>query len=298
MSTAHADEDIDLLRYGRFLASYWKVLAAAAFAGALAGLAVSAALPARFQATATLALVQPAGVTPVVLTPATAKALFTSQTILAETVKEAGLEMTPQAFRDDALDVQTMPGSSIISLQVTLEDPAKARLAAQLLATKGLELTRRMDRESGISTRDTLKKQLTEAARNLERTRELFIEAQVRADLEGLAARIEAARRQRLPTDDLRSELYLRRIDIERLHTEYLDRARIHRDLAQRSADADKTSVDAPRLQIVDAPIQPDRPLPRRRVQFALFGAVLGAIAGVCVSLALNRRRLERRVLV
>jgi uncharacterized protein involved in exopolysaccharide biosynthesis len=297
MTNQRYEEDLDLLRYGRFLASYWIVLAAGAVIGALAGLAVAVALPDRFQSTAMLALTPPGGATTVLLTPASARAFFANLGVVSETLKETGLDrdgLTPQSFIDNAVDVLPVPETNLVKLQVTVSDPVKAQQAATVLATKVVELTRRVDRDSGVEAREMLEHQLSDATDARDKAEQELIDLQTRANVEGLAAEVERLQREHRPTATRRTELYRQQLAIEQLHVLYLERARVHADLVRRTDDARARPVESAQVHLVGTPSQPDRPLPRPRVPFALFGAILGTIAGVIASLAINKRRVDR----
>jgi len=293
VSSPRYQDDIDLLRYGRFLAAYWAVLAAGAVAGALAGLAIAAALPPRYQSVATLALTPPGAPTAVVLTPASAKALLANLSIVTETLQETGLDrdgMTAQSFVDEALDVQPVPSTNLVKLGVTLPNPAKAQRAADLLATKVVALTERIDRDSAVTTRRTLDEELAAAQSARDKAEKELLDYQIAADVD----RLEADVRDRRATTSQRAGLYRVRLEVERLHMNYLERARVYADLLKRRDDQ-RTRRDAPtQLHVVDRPIQAQAALPRPRVQFAVFGAVVGTMAGVVLALLLNRRRIDR----
>ena len=82
---------------------------------------------------------------------------------------------------------------------------------------------------------------------------------------------------------------------MERLHNAYLERARVLMDLANRH-DAASQKVGRAQVQVVEEPIKPEQPLPRRRAAIAAFGALIGTIAGVVASLLVNKRRVDRSV--
>jgi uncharacterized protein involved in exopolysaccharide biosynthesis len=258
------------------------------------GLAAAALLPARYQSTATLALTPQAGPTPVVLTPASAKALVASYGVVSETLKETGLDregFTSEAFVDDALDVRPVPSTNLVRLSVTLPDPAAAERAAGLLAIKIVAFTQRIDREGRDAARKTLETDLADARVAMEKAEQELLAFQTKADVE----KLEADVRDRRATPSQRTELYRKRLAIERFHAAYLERARAYADLFRRHDDLRMRSAGAGQVQVVDAPRQPDQPLPRRRGPVAVFGALVGTVGGVIASLLLNRRRIERR---
>ena len=297
VSSRQYEDEIDLLRYGRFLGSYWRLLAGGAVAGAIALVALASVIPARYQATATLTVIQPAGVAPLVLTPAAAKAFLASSTLISETIGELGLDrdgITAQTFVDDALDVQPLPQTTLVKLKVTLRDATKARLAANLLATKVVESSRRIDREGAISSSAALGQEVTQSAINLNLVAAALIAFEMKANVEKLAADIQSLEQQRLETDAQRAELYRRRLEIERLHADYMERTRFHTDLSMRYEEARLRPGGRPQIQIVDPAVQPDRPLSKRRPQFGMLGSLIGLLGGVVAALLVNKRRVER----
>jgi uncharacterized protein involved in exopolysaccharide biosynthesis len=230
VSPPRYEDDIDLLRYGRFLAAYWAVLAAGAVVGIVAGLAIAAALPPRYQSVATLALTPPGAPTAVVLTPASAKALLANLSIVSETLKETGLDregVTPQSFVDDVLEVQPVPSTNLVRLGVTLGDAGQAQRAAELLAAKVVALTQRIDRDSAVTTRRTLDEELVEAQTARDAAEKELLDYQVATDVD----RLEADVRDRRATASQRAELYRVRLEVERLHLNYLERARVYTDV-------------------------------------------------------------------
>jgi uncharacterized protein involved in exopolysaccharide biosynthesis len=299
--TRQYEDEIDLLRYGRFLASYWILLAGCALTGAVAAFALASLIPPRFQATGTMMLSRSSGATPLVLSPATAKALVANLAVVSETINELGLNrdgMTTQQFIDDALDVQTVPSTSLVKLSITLPDPTKARLAVTMLATKVVDLTQRIDRDGASAARAHLEKQMADAQVNLKKAEERLIEFQTRANIEKLEAEVQILRRQQRDAVSQRIELYRQRLELERLHTDFIERARLEGDLARRYEDARGTPVGTPQLQILAAPVQPDHALPRRRPRFAILGGLVGLVCGVVAALLINKRRVERRAAV
>jgi uncharacterized protein involved in exopolysaccharide biosynthesis len=222
VSNSHYDDEIDLLRYGRFLASYWMVLAGFAVAGALAGILVALLMPREFQATATLNTIQPSGAA--ALTPATAKALVANLTIATQTINEVGLNrdgMTAKAFVEDALDVQPVPSTTLLKVSVTLSDPAKARQAAALLATKVVDLSHRIDFGGVTDTRRSIPKQVADAEEKLKAARERLIQFQTTAEIERLQAETNSTFNRRVEIENQRIQLDGERARLEVLEQEF-----------------------------------------------------------------------------
>jgi uncharacterized protein involved in exopolysaccharide biosynthesis len=409
------EDEIDLLRYGRFLARYAVLLIACAAAGAALGLFASSRGQTRYQASATLAVIPPIGATAVALNPATSRTLLTNLTLISQTIDELGLQeygLTPQSFVDDALEIVPVPATNLVRLSVSLPDPTKARRAADLLARKAADLSRRLDQDNAKAAGAALKTQLGDAAARFDTAQKRLIEFKTahhvdmltsetdaslesRRSPEALAADIAAEKArlsvyeqelQRQPatlgaprapgtdalmlsaresppapvggarsgadgearraaeqrasggpppvdtsnpfanpvygalqyevarsrarvsslerqlsetrgsTDKTRrqlDELYLRKTELARLEADYDINKKVYSDLTTKYEEIlSRIAGDVPQLQIIDAPVQPDRPLPRRRIQFALLGMLLATFAGLVAALLINRRSL------
>jgi uncharacterized protein involved in exopolysaccharide biosynthesis len=362
------EDEIDLLRYGRFLAAYWALLLAGTIVGAVAGLAVASRAPLRYQATTTLAIAAN-GTTSLALTPAASRALFANLSLVAETIDELQLNrdgLTAQSFIENALDLQPVPTTNLLKVSVSLPDPTKARLAAGALAQKALNLGRRLDQEGAVTGRDAIKKQMDEAAKRLDDAQDRLLKYQSSAQVEMLQAQTDskiehryqmskvaielASERARLasmereltrsespgdgssqPSDTVSgrlqyevaesrarvaslekqrneslraaggsatvkelNELYRRKLELSRLQAEYDISENVYSELATRYEEARGRVVGImPQLQIVDPPVQPDRPLPRRLPQFAILGALMGLFAAAVAAVVLNRRAAQ-----
>lgn len=387
------EDEIDLLRYGRFLAAYRIVLLTCMIAGVIVAWAIRSRAPVKYQATATMA-VNPNAKAGAALTAATSRALLANLTLVAETIHDVQLDTdgwTPQAFMDDALELQSVPSTNLLRVIVRVSDPTKARLAANALASKAVELARRLDQEGALSGRDAIKKQMDEAALRLDQVQDRLVTFKSSAQVDMLKAQTESRldRRRRMsdvaielererarlgnlegeiaghrmasevprpgsappPTDTRRgkpatagqpprdmgsplatsvsgmlqyevaesrarvaalekervetlaltggagavkdlSELYRREIELSRLEADYEVSKQVYSDLATKYEEARSQVVGViPQLQIVDAPVQPDRPLSRRLLQVGIVGALAGLVVGVVASILLNRRR-------
>lgn len=394
------EDDIDLLRYGRFLASHWLILVAGAVLGAAAGLVIAARRPVVYQATATMMVTQPVGATALALSPATSRALLANMTLVSETLKQVQLDrdgLTPQAFVEDHLEIQPVPTTNLLRVSVSLSEPDKARLAAKVLAEKAVELSRRVDEDGAVSARDALKMQADDASQRFDQAQDRLLKAKAAAqvdllqaqtdarldrraqshrvagELEGEKARLASMERElarQPPTLDIPraagaglpprrrdtapprdpndvpppldtanpfinpvygmlqyevaesrakvaslekehqevlgatggpgavkelSELYRRKMEIARLEADYDVSKRVYSDLATKYEEARGRVVgNSPQLHIVDAPVLPDRPQPRRRPQVAMLGALMGTLLGAIAAVVLNYRRALR----
>lgn len=364
-SNQRYEDDLDLLRYGRFLAAYWLLLLVGTMVGAAAALAVAWRAPVRYQATSTVS-VAANGTTALALSPATSRALFANLSLVGETIEELQLNrdgLTPQAFIEDALNLQPVPTTNLLKVSVSLPDPTKARLAAGTLSQKAVHLSRRLDQEGAVAGRDAFKKQMDEAAQRLDSAQDRLLKFQstaqvdmlqaqtdskierryqmskVAIELESEKARLasmerELSRSQSPGADSSQlsnplygmfhydvaasrakvaslekehkeslgatggagaakelSELYRRKMELSRLQADYDVSKRVYSDLATRYEEARGRVVGImPQLQIVDPPVQPDRPLPRRLPQFAILGGLIGLVCAAVAALLLNRR--------
>ena len=388
------EDEIDLLRYGRFLASYWWLLMLCTFGGVIATLGIRSQQPMRYQATATLAINANASTAPA-LTPATARALIANLSTVAETITELQLNrygMTSQSFVEHALQVQAVPATNLLRVSVALSDPTKARLAAEAVSVKAVELSRQLDQEGAVTLRDALKKQMDDAALRLDAAEARLLEYQSAMHIElleqgtearmrdrdslerlGLEIQAENARRSSMEEELTRqpkvliaprsssdpaprseigpsvdagnvygaspfanpvysllqyeiaqsrarvssleqkvrglrgrlgpsetktlNTLYQRRIELSRRQADADVSKRVYDDLARRYEEARGRVVGfMPQLQLVDAPVQPDRPLSRRFLQYGILGGLAGLIVGCVTAVLLERRRSLRAV--
>lgn len=218
------EDEVDLRRYQRFVTAHWMILAGCAVAGALISIAIASYLPARYQASATLLILQPTGGTPLVLTPATAKALLVNPPIVSETINELGLTsrgITAQGLIDGAaLEVEPVSATNLVRLSVTLPDPTAARQIASLLASKAVELMNRVEREAPSAERPALQKQLTEADRRLKDTAQRLVEFETSENIDALDAQMKANDRRRADADRLTIRLEGERARLSALEQE------------------------------------------------------------------------------
>ena len=297
-------DDLDLLRYGRFLASYWIVLAVFVVAGAATGVLLGRLLPPSYQATATLAITPPGAATAVPLTARSARALIANVTLATEVIRETGLVeagWTPQRFVDEAVETQAIPGTNLLKLHVALRDPVQAKEAASRLAAKAAQLSRRIDHDSSAATRESLRARAEALAASVKESENGLFSFQMSAEIERLEADVRAAfeeqRRHALSAAaqsalaSTREQLYRRRFELERKQIEYDTRLRAYTDVKARAEEARTWPVNPSQLQVVDGPVLPVSAAPRPLAQFGTLGGILGFAAGAIVALVLNHRR-------
>jgi uncharacterized protein involved in exopolysaccharide biosynthesis len=117
-------------------------------------------------------------------------------------------------------------------------------------------------------------------------------------------ARLAALEQQRQELVDVRkigageltklSELYRRQLELARLQSNYDLAKRVHGDLALRHEESRTLALgNSPQLQIVDEAQPPDRPISKRRAQWAALGFGTGLLGAAF--LALTREGRSRR---
>ena len=205
------EEEVDLGRYRRFVTAHWLILAGCVAAGALVSTGIASYLPPRYQASATLLILQPVGGTPLLLTPATAKALLVNPPMVSETITELGLNrngITAQGLIDGGgLDVEPVTATNLVRLSVTLPDASAAQKIAALLASKAVELMNRVERDAPSAERPALEKQMTEVDRRLKDAAQRLVDFQADGSLDVLDAEIKAADHRRVDADAIRIRL-------------------------------------------------------------------------------------------
>ena len=228
---AEYEDEVDLRRYRRFVTAHWMVLAGCAAAGAIISVAVASFLPARYQASATLLILQPTGGTPLVLTPATAKALLVSPAMVSETINELGLNhdgITAQDLMNGALDVEPVAATNLVRIDVTLRDPSAARKIASLLASKAVELMNRVERDAPSAERPALEKQLNEADQRVKDAARRLVDFQANGNLDALDAERRANNRRRADVDQFKVQLDGERARLATLEQELARRPEQH----------------------------------------------------------------------
>ena len=202
---ASYEEEVDLGRYRRFVAAHWMILAGCVAVGALVAVGIASYLPPRYQASATLLILQPVGGTPLVLTPATAKALLVNAPMVSDTLTELGLNrdgLSAQGLIDGGgLEVEPVAATNLLRLSVTLPDPTAARKIASLLASKAVELMNRVERDAPSAERPALEKQLTEADRRLKDAAQRLVDFKTSANLDAVDAEFKASDQRRADAD-------------------------------------------------------------------------------------------------
>jgi uncharacterized protein involved in exopolysaccharide biosynthesis len=183
------EDEIDFGWYVDALRRRWAWLAAAAVLGALAAAGVAASRARVYEAATTLMVVAPARTPEAPVNPQTFRAILESGSLAAHVVAELGLgeaphRLTPQAFLERALTVETVTGTNIVRVKVRLQEPTLAAEASRRLSQKAIALTRQLSQQEGSSVQDLLKEHLNSAADRLATAEKALLTFQQGAQVE------------------------------------------------------------------------------------------------------------------
>ncbi len=186
------EDEIDFSYYRQTLLRQWKLLAAGAALGAIAGLTFAMMRPTLYEASTTVQVSQAASAVNI----ATARALLQNNTLAAQTINETGLSsppfnLTPQAFIA-AVGIDEIPGTTLVRVKVRLSDPRKAAEASTILSRKAVELNSRIASSGSESVRQKLQQHLDGAAERFQEAEAKLLKYQNEAQVEVLRADTEA----------------------------------------------------------------------------------------------------------
>jgi tyrosine-protein kinase Etk/Wzc len=216
--------------------------------------------------------------------------------MVSEAISESGLNrdgVTVQAFISGALDVQPIPSTNMIKVNVTSRDPAKARLAATLLAKKVVVKSHGIDQAGETTARDDLEKQIAEAKTNLNKAEQRLLDLQVSYEVELLEAEVRSKVARRVDVDAVDTELEAERARLLTLQQE-LERQPARLGVPQVRDDPETDRFANPVYTMLQYDIAQSKAkiasLERKR------GQTVGATAGKAVTNQrgeLYRRRLD-----
>jgi uncharacterized protein involved in exopolysaccharide biosynthesis len=198
--------------------------------------------------------------------------------------------MTPVQVMTQAVEVDPWPTPNKLRITVVMPDAANAKAAAGLLADKLLMLTGQADREATSRLRATLEKSVADADRSLGRMEDRLAKLRATSPPELQGSPTGRALPPRGATEDERTQFYRRRLEVARIEAEYAERLRVYTALRQQYEEASGPSASMPLLQLVEAPVQPDSPLPRPRRPYATLGGLTGLLCGLLVAVIRQRR--------
>lgn len=282
MPAANTDDDsVDL--WGIAVNS-WRLIAACAAAGALAGAIVAAMTPPRYRSEATLRLMPTRieAITPITL--AIAKNIFADPEVSRAVVQNLNLErsgITPAALTA-ATEVNMPPTGNVFTVAVTLPSADLATRATSAVANRAIAVSVAMDAAEATAEGDALKVQLDRAKTRLDLAEERLIAFMS-------TTRVGVARPTPAPVGAGSAKDARLLVERARLEQDSMESAKEYRDLAAEydtaRAHADKP---VPQLKIVEGPKAADHPLPRHTVRLAALGLATGLFVGI--SLAILRQ--------
>ena len=191
--------ELDLAEYARVLwQRRWSIASAALVCGSLlAGWSFLA--PRQFEAAATLAVAASklGSDTSRQVTTGDFLPLVRSRTVAAQVIAELRLHEPPHLlsttdFIEKVLRVEDLRTTSLIELRVTLNDPALAARAANAVARRAIELSRKLNQDEAVQARDYIKEQLDEARVRREQAATALEDFRKTAQIELLREDLEA----------------------------------------------------------------------------------------------------------
>jgi uncharacterized protein involved in exopolysaccharide biosynthesis len=135
------------------------------------------------------------------------RAFVQNQTLAAEIIKEFALNLTPQRFLDDHVNVQEVRGTNLLTVSVTASNPDLAARIANAIASRAVALSRSVEQAESVVARDVIKGQLDAARDRLTQSRTTLETYQRQAQVELLEKRINVLTDQQADIQTLTVEL-------------------------------------------------------------------------------------------
>jgi capsule polysaccharide export protein KpsE/RkpR len=174
------EEELNLGRYIVILRRHWLALCVGVFVGGAAGFLGANLRPVFYEGVTTILI----GRSNSLIATATSRALLENRTLAAETLREIGSSLSPEAFVTNLLTVEQVPSTNVMKVRVRFEDAAKAAQASRVLSQKAVELNRRVASEEGSAVRGQLKVLLDQAADRLKTAEGDYLQYEDRAQIE------------------------------------------------------------------------------------------------------------------
>jgi len=165
------------------------LLVVVALAGAALGFAYSRTKPVLYEGVTTVLISPPPRADARTTTAANFRVLLQNLTLSLQVINELGIDkppfsLTAQRFRDEALQVEEVPGTNLVRVRVKLTDPGPAMEASRRLAQKAMSLNAEITRREGSSIRDLLSGQLKESSDQLKTAETQYVAFQREAQIE------------------------------------------------------------------------------------------------------------------
>ncbi|MCX6624525.1 MAG: hypothetical protein NTY38_26390 [Acidobacteria bacterium] len=194
-------DEFDAPRFGGHLVRNWRVFAVCCGVSFTLALAASLMMPKQYSATASLLIDPPAGndaraataVSPVYLESLkTYERVAASDTLFGQALKELGVRepgssASIESLKKRILHVSKPVSTKILEIRVTLRDARKAQALAQYIAEQTVNLSRKLDAQSGSDLAEESRHILKAAQQRLEHAeagKEALLKAEPMASLE------------------------------------------------------------------------------------------------------------------
>jgi uncharacterized protein involved in exopolysaccharide biosynthesis len=202
----------EALEFLSHLRARWKFMAGTAAAAVILTLIASWLLPERYTSTATLVIEPPAGSDPRAATAVSAVYLeslksyeeFAASDLLfaraAEKFQLSGGSL--ESLKRRVLRVSKPKDTRVLTIEVTLRDPARAQAVAEYLARETIQLNRSIAQSADDDLDADLEKQIEEARSDLDKARAEMKDAEAGGTVDGLMSEIRDLAELRFRTSE------------------------------------------------------------------------------------------------
>jgi uncharacterized protein involved in exopolysaccharide biosynthesis len=226
------------------------------------------------------------------------RTLMDNRTLARDVIEELGLSrppsgLTPASFLNEHVTIDEIPRTGYVRLRVRLGAPDVAARAANRLAERAIDLSRRLNQQDDAATRDFINQQLEQTHARMRQLGDSLKEYQRSAgngSSRGAATVLpdepgrfslngsDAARRRGLRRKD--AELADRELEFELAAKFYSDAAAIYEDARIRALPRNT------QLTIADPAIMPDRAVAPRPLLNAAVAMTIALILSIAVVVA------------
>ena len=276
------DDDVELAWVWSALVRRWPLLLVTILVGTAIAAAWVLMSPARYEASATLA-VQGSAASPASNANAVRNVL-TAPAVRSSVNAALASEQFRVSLDTGSILVDPVVGTTLVRMRVRAIDAAAASRAATLLAERGAVAARELREKVLTTARPTLDADVTQASKDLEAAEQRVLEFRRQARIEVLesqvARQIEASRGSAPGGRDLLAELYQRQFELRRLEREARIAEQVYAALLVRGRQSDAIQA-VPLIELADgttgAATEVDRDVPRRLALGLVLSFLLGA---------------------
>lgn len=245
-------DDIDLSAYIRTLWPYRGVivLAALAFAAAAAAMALLGGRVYSAEASVMVSQSKIGERLETGTTIATFRPLLESPSIAASVIRELGLDKPPRnastsRFFTDVVTVDEIRNSPVVVVRAVLDDPALAARAANLVAERAVQLSRRVSQQEASRSQNDLQQQRDDAKGRKEQADETLRKFREASQIELVRKDVDAQLGQRGELLALSIQIESEKARLAKAEQELASRQRI--DTIKRSIDSDAGMLESAR---------------------------------------------------